>query len=472
MLSSRNALSSLEQALRSTRRDEDNLSGVLRNASEELATLKARQAEAFRALARVRLDALKQGDIVDQIDAAEAKALDLMRQWQERVDQAMADRKTLESQIADVEDERLAKVDEVDAAMEAIEDLKEAAEPEIEANDAWKAQREKLARATAVSQAAESKAETAEADLEEKGKPYKADPLFMYLWNARFGTSGYKAGGLTRFFDTRIARLIGFNQARQDYHMLTEIPKRLRQHAEHVAEKAESEDAALEEVERGLLKARGITELETRLETMHAALTDAEGRLDRLRAAFEQRAEDDKVLLDPQRDPTHRDAEEMLAKALQREDLSQLWREAKQTPTAKDESLVGQLNQNLDRMHKVENQITETRQAIVKLAGRRAELERSRDRFYRSGYDNPIGGFNNGDQIGEVIGGILTGALESGALDDLFNAGYRQRRRPRRGNMGGGFRLPSRGKWTGGGAIGGGRRGRSRPGGFRTTGGF
>ncbi|MEM9590162.1 MAG: hypothetical protein AAF967_02360, partial [Pseudomonadota bacterium] len=84
MLSSRNALSSLEQALRSARRDEDNLSGVLRNASEELATLKARQAEAFRALARVRLDALKQGDIVDQIDAAEAKALDLMRQWQER----------------------------------------------------------------------------------------------------------------------------------------------------------------------------------------------------------------------------------------------------------------------------------------------------------------------------------------------------------------------------------------------------
>ncbi|MDJ0513587.1 MAG: hypothetical protein QNJ62_09115 [Methyloceanibacter sp.] len=472
MISSRDALSSLEQALRGLRRDEDNLSGVLRNASEELSVLRTGQAETFRALARVRLNALKQGNVVDQIDAAEAKALDLMRQWQERVDQAMADRKTLEGQIAEVEDERLAKVDEVDSAMEAIEDLKEAAEPEIEANDAWKAQRSKLASATAIAQAANDKAATAEADLDDKGKPYKADPLFMYLWNAKYGTSGYKAGGLTRFFDRRIARLIGFEKARQDYYMLTEIPKRFRQHAEHVAEKAESEDAALEEIERGLLKARGITELETRLETLHGALTDAEGRLDRLRSAFEQRAQKDKVLLDPQRDPTHRDAVEMLAKAIEREDLDQLWRDAKQTPTAKDESLVGQLNENLDRIRNVESQVTETRQAIVKLAERRAELERSRDRFYRSGFDNPIGGFSNGDEIGEVIGGILKGALESGALDDLFNVGYRQRRRPRRGNIGGGFRLPSGGKWTAGGTIGGGRGGRSRPGGFRTTGGF
>lgn len=263
MISSRNALSSLEQALRGIRRDEDNLAGVLRNASEELAALRTRQADAFRELARLRLDALKQGEIFDQIDNVEAKALELIQQWQKRVDKAMADRKALERQIAKAEDERLVKVDEVDAAIQAIEDLKDAAEAEIEADDDWRTQRENLAKAAAIAKAADAKAANAEADLDDKGKPYKADPLFMYLWNASYGTSRYEAGGLTRFFDAKIARLIGFEHARQDYRMLTEITKRLRQHAKYVAEKAEAEDIALEKVERGLLNARGMGELES-----------------------------------------------------------------------------------------------------------------------------------------------------------------------------------------------------------------
>ena len=472
MISSRNALSSVEQALRGIRHDEDSLAVVLRNASEELAVLRARQGDTFRALARLRLDALKQGEISNQIDSVEAKALELMRQWQKRADQAMADRKALETQIAEAEDARLGKVDEVDAAIQAIEDLKDAAEAEIEADDGWRAQRDKLAKAAAMAKAANEKAANAEADLDNKGKPYKSDPLFMYLWNANYGTSSYAAGGLTRFLDAKISRLIGFERARRDYHKLTEIPKRLRQHASYVAEKAVAEDIALEEIERGLLKARGITELESRLKELHEGLTDAESRLDQLRSAFDQRSQDDTILFDPLQDPAHRDAVEMLAKALEREDLNQLWHDAKQTPTGDDEGLVGQLNQDFARIQEVKRQIEEVRQAIVKLAERRAELERSRDRFYRSGYDNPIGGFSNGDAIGEVIGGILAGALESGQLGDLFDRGYRQRRRPGRGTLGGGLRLPSSGPWTAGGTISGGPRGRSRPGGFRTTGGF
>ncbi len=134
MISSRNALSSLEQALRGIRRDEENLSGVLRNASEELASVRTRQADAFRALARLRLDALKQGEVFGQIDTVEARALELIRQWQKRVDEAIDERNALEMQIERTEDERLEKVDDVDAAIQAIEDLQEATEPEIEAD--------------------------------------------------------------------------------------------------------------------------------------------------------------------------------------------------------------------------------------------------------------------------------------------------------------------------------------------------
>ncbi|MGD8768059.1 MAG: hypothetical protein PVG36_09885, partial [Methyloceanibacter sp.] len=169
MISSRNALSSLEQALRGIRRDEENLSGVLRNASEELASVRTRQADAFRALARLRLDALKQGEVFGQIDTVEARALELIRQWQKRVDEAIDERNALEMQIERTEDERLEKVDDVDAAIQAIEDLQEATEPEIEADASWQAQRKKLATATSVAKAADEKANNAEADLDDKG---------------------------------------------------------------------------------------------------------------------------------------------------------------------------------------------------------------------------------------------------------------------------------------------------------------
>ena len=50
------------------------------------------------------------------------------------------------------------------------------------------------------------KTEQAEADREEKGKPYRDDPLFMYLWERGYGTSAYKAGNLIAWLDGLVAR--------------------------------------------------------------------------------------------------------------------------------------------------------------------------------------------------------------------------------------------------------------------------
>ncbi len=41
----------------------------------------------------------------------------------------------------------------------------------------------------------------AEADREEKGKPYRDDPLFMYLWEGGYGTKSYRANNLVAWLD-------------------------------------------------------------------------------------------------------------------------------------------------------------------------------------------------------------------------------------------------------------------------------
>ena len=81
---------------------------------------------------------------------------------------------------------------------------------------------------------AEAKAVQAEADREEKRRPYEADPLFMYLWRRRYGTRDYRASNLVRYFDRKVAHLIGFETARINYAMLMELPDRLREHAERL----------------------------------------------------------------------------------------------------------------------------------------------------------------------------------------------------------------------------------------------
>jgi hypothetical protein len=93
---------------------------------------------------------------------------------------------------------------------------------------------ERMPISTAIVAKAEEKAAQAEADREEKRKPYEADPLFMYLWRRRFGTREYQASALVRALDRKVAHLIDYETARVNYTMLMELPQRLREHAERL----------------------------------------------------------------------------------------------------------------------------------------------------------------------------------------------------------------------------------------------
>lgn len=85
-----------------------------------------------------------------------------------------------------------------------------------------------------VLEAAERKAAQAEADLAAKRVPYEQDPIFMYLWRRGFGSPRYTSTGLVRNLDRMVATHVGYADASRNYAMLTELPIRLREHAELV----------------------------------------------------------------------------------------------------------------------------------------------------------------------------------------------------------------------------------------------
>ncbi len=153
-----------------------------------------------------------------------------------------------------------------DEAGEAMQRQLEQTHKRINETEAYRQQQEKTQQAVAVAKRAEEKATRAENDRLEKGQPYEADRLFMYLWNRRFLTPDYRGGWFTRQLDNWVARIIDFQRNRSNYYMLLELPRRLREHATKLQQTAQLEVPALQAMERQAAEADGVLNLQGKVQ--------------------------------------------------------------------------------------------------------------------------------------------------------------------------------------------------------------
>ena len=430
LVSGRDALSSVETAINDVRTNENRLTAVLQSATQEGERQRKQLADGFRALALVRLDALVRNQIVGELDAAERRALDLLRTHKAKLDQLLIRHGGAQSAVLAVEADHRAKTAAVEAAGEPIKKLQAQVEKKMAADPGWTAQRARVEEAAKIANAGDAKADQAEADRETKRKPYEADPLFMYLWKRGFATPAYKAGNFARFFDRKVATLVGYDAARPNYMSLNEIPLRLREHANELVKYVEAEDRKLEEIERTALMEAGILTLETKLVTAQAELKAATEALTKAQAALAALDGERAKLVDEGDRRAHDEALAVLTQAIAREDLQTMYREARATHTPDDDRLVQQIEQTQKAIAKAEADVAQIRDEAREIARRRGELEGVRDNFRRKRYDAPRGQFefDQNGAVGDLIGGIVKGAVQGAALWALFEHGYRKRR--------------------------------------------
>lgn len=461
MISASETLSTIERAGRELRNDEDRLGAIIENAAAETARLRGEQSELFRALARIRLDTLQQQPVIGRIDDAERRALAAIEEQKQRLEALARRRQALRLEIEQAQDDNTARAAAVSRAAEAVAALEEATERRLADDVEWQAQAAAVTGAEARADAAEEKAQQAEADRDEKSKPYLADRLFVYLWDRGYGTAEYRGGRFARMGDSFVAKVVDYEPARRNYFSLTEIPRRLREHAERLKGEVAAEQEKLESLERAALEADGIGALEAALQAAESDLAEAEKQLAGLEAEDRSVELDRERLLGVEGEHGLMGALEELAASLQRDDLRQLMRAAMQTPTEDDERIVRRLQEIEMTIERWDQEAKQARDASIELARKRAELERSRDAFRDAGYHRRGGGFSNDKLIGDIIGGIIGGVLSSGELRDALRSGYR----------------PSgkRSSRSGGSIFGGSSRGssgRRGSGGFRTGGRF
>lgn len=450
MISGRQALARLEDAIHVARRDEERLDAAFRQAAERSMRLRAERVDAHRRLARLKLDALTRQAVEGELDDVERRALDLVGSSRRAAEHLAERRKEAEAAVAAAEAERHERAEALEAALRAIADLRASVEARARVGAEWVAQRDRLDAQERTAEEAERKAQVAERDRVEKGRPYEEDPLFRYLWTKRFGTPEDRSGPLVRYFDRKVARLVGYDKARANYALLAEIPVRLREHAARMREEIAAERARLTAVERASLVEAGIEPLETRaaearhaLEAADRALAEAQSRLSALDREHESAIGGG--------DLRHREAVELLARADAQESLRRLMDEARATQTPEDDAIVRRIEEVEGQIAGAESEMERLRREVQAIGQRRAAVERERDEFRRRGYDSPWGQIGNEQVLANVLGGILAGAVQGAVLRDVLHGGYHRGPSPWDGGFGGGF--PDAGPWGGGGGT-------------------
>ena len=447
-----------------------------------LVELQQEQVRDYRSLARLRVEHLSTGALVDSIDQIERQVLALLQARESATGSLEQEIAGTDERRRALEDARATQVDVLDKAAEAVDAAEAATQASLDANPDYRAQRERATDAERIAMHAEDKAGRSEQEREEKGRSYREDPLFIYLWRRQYGTPGYRAGGLTRWLDGKVARLIGFADARANYSRLQEIPVRLREHADEARQQADTEFDSLEEMDNQAREADGIPSLE-------AAQAQEQEKLDTIDAEIAELEQTHEDLLQRRQafasgeDKSYQQAVGYLASEFQREDLRELRQEALATPLPDDDTIIGRLIDQQAEREEIEGIIQDLKDSMRQHRQRLHELESLRREFKRQRYDQSGSGFANGALVGMMLENFLKGMLNR---DDLLRVLQQQRRyRPRHSDPtfgSGGFGRGTiwnggsggRGRsWPGGGGgLGRGGFGGSGGGGFKTGGGF
>lgn len=475
MISGREALGSIDQVLNQTQQQVEALQRELSALGGRRVALDEAQTGDYRALARLRLDQLAGDTVIAHLDHAEQQAVALLQQRDAAVDALNRQLENANEAQRDLQAQRASQAGLVDAVLARVDEAEAATQARLDTVPDYRAQRERAEQARHTAELATEKATRSEEERSSKGRAYDDDPLFAYLWRRRYGLPDYEANGLTRWLDGKVARLIGYADARANYARLNEIPSRLREHAGHLQALADAEFGRLRALDEQARAADGIPPLareaealQTQLDAIDRQIAEGAAGQQRLQAELARHASGD--------DEHTQRAIDYLVNEFRRDDLGALRDDAMRTPTPDDDLIVSRMTQREDERRQIETTLQGLKDAVAKQQLRQQELERLRVDFKHSRYDRAGSIFTDGSMLSVLLGQFLAGMLDRGllwkALQEL------QRHQPRHSDPGFGSGGFGRGTiWNGGfggrhggGGLGGGSRGGG--GGFRTGGGF
>ncbi len=437
------ALSSLDDALRDIRREEDEIAKRLARSNERIAKHKETEAELFKQLAMVRLDPTTQSQLQGQISQAEISAREQLKKHAGDLEATETALRGLDERLSRLNEQRSAALGDIDRQQGELKALASRIKAAIEKDPNYAARLRHAADLEAVAAQSLRKTELADADREQKGRPYRQDPLFMYLWERGYGTSAYRASNLVRWLDGKVADLVGFPKARPNYAMLNDLPVRLREHADRQAGIAREARDAVDALETAAIDSAGGKPMREGIEAARKTIETLDAEIVAVEDERDERAQMLRDLAQGS-DPAFAKALDAFAQGLGREDLQQLLSDARRTATAQDDTLIAQIDDVRARQREEDAETRGERDRLKTLAARRRELEDIQYEFKRARYDDPRSTFREDRLVGDLLNDFLRGGISAASYWDQWRKS--QNWSSGTSDWGGGVGIPHKGR--------------------------
>jgi hypothetical protein len=404
-------LDALDDALRDIRREEGEILHKLSRSAERTAKVRETEGELLREFAAGRLPPEQELELSGRLVSAQNRARQTLDERAAEMAAATERLQTLDREFSELLTGRSERLHDIDRQQAALRGLSARIAAAISRDRDYEAAQQNLARLKEVAEAARAKARQADIDREQKGRPYRSDPLFTYLLDRGYGTPAYKAGGLVAGLDGWVAKLTGFDTARQHFAMLNAWPAQLRRHAEQQAEQVAAGERAIGEIEQGAIDNAGGA-------TVRLALTDAQAKIEAIDVRL-LAIQDERDTITAQQtglvevgDAAFDKAIAALVNALGSPDLQSLIGMARRRSPDTDAPLLAQLDDARLRVAEERNDTLDERSRLKTLAARRRSIEDIEYEFKVQKFDDPRSTFREDDIVDGALTGLLTGAME------------------------------------------------------------
>ena len=281
---------------------------------------------------------------------------------------------------------------------------------------------------TEVHAKATAKAEEAVRTEVQKGAAYRGDPLFMYLWQRKYGSSDYRAHPLFAWLDSKVAALVRYGDARANFAVLTEIPVRLKEHVGSIAGRLAEQRASLDARRAARIREMAGNDIPAKLTEARATELAQVRQLEALAAEIAETGNQLRLYAEGQ-DQSYVLAVGLYAKFLENESARALIADAKATPTPTDDKIVERVLDIGARMEVLEKTIAGEKQKLDEYFQRKQELTRISTNFRRQHFDD-AGSVIQGIDTQELLMLLLRGAITAAEYWARTQSNQRWRDRP------------------------------------------
>lgn len=429
-LNGRDALAELDRLVAATRQSLAEALSAADTGEARRTAIQREQAEAYAALAQLRLGLMNAGEAAATFGKIGATAAEIAERHAAFVE---AERRALEAAGAEVkakEEARSRLADDYDAAIAAYETRVAEAEAALRLSPDYARLTGAAEEARSMTVRAAQKLEIARADREEKGAPYREDALFSYLWDRKFRSPEYKAPPVIRMLDGWVAKLCRYDQAFLNYQRLTELPERIAEHAAYMARLAEEAESKLVEAEARAMEDAGTGALKAEADRIKAAMAACDQALEAAEAEYRETVERHGAALRQEAGPAI-EARRLLETELRKASFPDLRLLAAETAEQDDDRIVDKLVRLRSEEMSLE---LEAGRMTARPAALRDELGRAealRRQFKQARFDSPYALISK-SAFDEVISDLMREKVDvRGALQRLSRS-VRQAEAPTR----------------------------------------